>query len=450
MKEKPAAPLDSIPSLRAGWSRQEITPEKPIFLAGYPHVERISAGVHDPLWASALALESGGTSVMLVVVDLLVISAAWTRDCRTQITAQTGIPPGNIMITASHTHSSPVTATFLAWKNDPAVPPVDTDFAESACAATAQAAIAAWQALSPAEAAWTSATVPGVAGGNRLDPDGPEDPSAGLLFVRHRDGGEPLAIATFYGMHPTVLHEDSKLVSSDFIHFSRRALELAFPGAGVLWMGGVFGDQSPRRVVRAQTFDEAGRVGAAIGQHLIAALRETRDFHSDFVLSATGTTVELQGKQFPAVAEARERLEAARAHHRALQASGADRAVVRTAECTVFGAEEFMTMARAEASGEAEEWRHRYRRAEIQMLRLGPVAVAGWPGEFFVAYGLEVKARSPLPIHVCTCANGELQGYIVTPEAERAGGYEAQMGLFPAAAGRRFVEATLELAKELA
>jgi hypothetical protein len=46
-------------------------------------------------------------------------------------------------------------------------------------------------------------------------------------------------------------------------------------------------------------------------------------------------------------------------------------------------------------------------------------------------------------------ANGELQGYIVTPEAEIAGGYEAQMAVFPAAMGKRFVEATLRLIQTL-
>ena len=46
--------------------------------------------------------------------------------------------------------------------------------------------------------------------------------------------------------------------------------------------------------------------------------------------------------------------------------------------------------------------------------------------------------------------NGELHGYIVTPEAENANGYESQMSLFPAANGERFVRKTLELIRSLA
>jgi hypothetical protein len=32
-----------------------------------------------------------------------------------------------------------------------------------------------------------------------------------------------------YSMHPTVLHEDSRQVSSDFPHYTRQVLEAAFP-----------------------------------------------------------------------------------------------------------------------------------------------------------------------------------------------------------------------------
>jgi hypothetical protein len=46
---------------------------------------------------------------------------------------------------------------------------------------------------------------------------------------------------------------------------------------------------------------------------------------------------------------------------------------------------------------------------------------------------------------VITCANGELQGYIVTAAAAAGGGYEAANAVFTADNGARFVEATLAL-----
>lgn len=67
-----------------------------------------------------------------------------------------------------------------------------------------------------------------------------------------------------------------------------------------------------------------------------------------------------------------------------------------------------------------------------------------WPGEFFVEYALEVKSRRPNTF-VLTLANGELQGYIVTPEAASRGVYEATNAIFCPSNGQRMVEATLAM-----
>jgi len=434
--------------LRAGFGRADITPLSPCFLVGYPHVERVSTGTHDPLFASALCLENGGCALLFISVDLLFVSPEWTRDCRARIFAATGIPPENILIGATHTHSGPMTVDLLVWKGDPVVPPCDPEYLEFSCVATARAAIEAWSGRVSAEIAVTSADVSGLAGGNRIDPDGPEDPEAGLLVVRSLADGSPLAILAVYGMHPTVLHEDSTLFSGDFIACTRMHLEKAL-GAGVVYLNGVGGNQSPRRFVRAQTFAEAERLGLALGLRIEEALRSAGGFQTEIPLAAAGAKILMEGKTFPAKAVASARLDEARKSYEALKLANAGHAEVRTAECTVFGAEEVLTLSVAEASGEAEAFRQKYREAEVQVFRVGDTAIAGWPGEFFVEYGLEVKSRAPSRTFVATMANGELQGYIVTPDAESAGGYEAQMAVFPAAMGERFVDATLGLIQTL-
>jgi len=45
--------------LLAGWASTDIAPEEPVQLAGQFH-QRISEGVHDPITATALALETVG------------------------------------------------------------------------------------------------------------------------------------------------------------------------------------------------------------------------------------------------------------------------------------------------------------------------------------------------------------------------------------------------------
>jgi hypothetical protein len=93
--------------------------------------------------------------------------------------------------------------------------------------------------------------------------------------------------------------------------------------------------------------------------------------------------------------------------------------------------------------------RKKYSHGEVQVLRLGSSTLAGWPGEFFVEFGLEAKRRAKSPLFVSSYCNGELHGYIVTPEAEKQGGYEAQNSLFPPSVGAQYVEATLRLMSAL-
>jgi len=216
-------------SLSAGVAVRDISPLKPLFLAGYPHVARTSNGVHDPLLASALYLCDGATSLLLIGVDILFVSAQSTEFCRAAIHQATGMPPANILISATHTHSGPLTGAVLAWKEDPVVPPPDLDYMEQFHDGIIEAGIASCAAAEPARLAVTSATAEGV-GGNRLNPAGPFDSQVGLLAVQRKRDGRFLSLDLIYGMHPTVLHEDSLLVSSDFLHFTRQHISEAFAG----------------------------------------------------------------------------------------------------------------------------------------------------------------------------------------------------------------------------
>jgi len=433
--------------LWAGFGRVEITPPLPCFLAGYPHIKRTFTSVHDPLFASALCLRQRDQRILLLSLDLLFVSASWVKDCREAITEATGIPGEAILIAATHTHSGPLTVDILAWRDDPVVPPVDPDYLRFCLQSTTGAAIRAVDGLQKAEAAWTTAEVKNIAGGNRIDAVGVEDPKAGLLWIRE-SSGSPLALLSIYGMHPTVLHEDSREVSSDFIHFTRDHLEQAFPGLGVVYLNGVCGNQSPRRVVRAQTFAEAERIGRALGRKMERSLTAQTQFSDQLPLGTWQRFIELEPKRFPSLEEAARNLQQARKSYQDLRSGNAPRSEIRTAECTVFGAEEVHTLAKAEASGEVDRLRQSYRQMELQLLRIGAHRLVAWPGEFFVEHGLAVKQNAACPTWITTMANGELHGYIVTPEAEKAGGYEAQMSLFGASNGARVVAQTLDLLKE--
>lgn len=88
--------------------------------------------------------------------------------------------------------------------------------------------------------------------------------------------------------------------------------------------------------------------------------------------------------------------------------------------------------------------------AEVQVVRLGDMALVGYPGEMFCEFSLRTKADSPFnSTFVCGLTNGSL-GYIPTLEAFERGGYEPRIGANRVApdAGDQMVTAALALLHE--
>lgn len=438
-------------TLTAGAAARSITPDRPVPLFGYPHCRRISSGVHDPIWASALYLADGDRAVVLVSLDLLFVAPPVARRMRRAAAAAAGIDEACVLISCTHTHSGPVSARILAWQDDPTASAPDPDYLDWVQQQIAAAAGQAAAAARPAAMAWTTADARGV-GGNRQRSGGPTDPEASLLAVRDAASRKLAAVVLVYGMHPTVLHEDSTLVSSDFPHYARQELVERFGDQlTVLYHMAPSGDQSPRRFVQSQTFAEAERLGRELGRaaaERLDALADA-DFQSTATLDARVAEVELPRRPIPLVAEAERLLDACRREHQRLIDGEAPRAEIRTAECGVFGGEGTLTLARAAQRGELDRVLADYQPAVVQVLRLGDASIVGLPGEVFSQYALEIKRRSPMATAVVSLANGELQGYVVTDEAAAEGGYEATTAMFAPTAGPILVECALELIDRL-
>ncbi|MSU46621.1 MAG: hypothetical protein EXS42_05735 [Lacunisphaera sp.] len=422
-----------------------LTPQDSVFLFGYPHVPRFSTGVHDQLETGALFLWHEDQKVLFIANDLIFVGKQLVNDVRRRISIRTGVPTGAIAITATHTHSGPVMLDYLSNTADPVVPKADPSYLKWVADSMVEVGCEAVRSALPAEAGLAVARAEGV-GTNRHDPAGPADPEVPVFIVRAMADHRPLACMVVYAMHPTVLHEDSTLISGDFPHFTRqylRARGILPKHCPVLYHNGASGNQSPRHVTRENTFPEARRLGEKLGV-AIAGVFSSIAYTQALPVRVRSTHVELQMRALPSMEEAETRAHEVKARFEALRAAQAPRAAVRTAECDWFGTEEAVALARAKADGRLEVAAANCTPAEIQVIQLGPWNFVFWPGEFFVEYALEVKARVPMTF-VITMANGELQGYIVTPEAAARGGYEATNALFSPENGLRVVTATLAL-----
>ena len=435
--------------LVAGVATEEITPLAPVCLCGYPHAPRMSTGVHDPLLSSALFLESRGEAALLMSLDLLCLSPADALDLRARVSKAAGVPAANVFAACTHTHSGPATVPFRRWDGNGAGPAPDGGYIEQAKLKAVAAAEKARSLARPARLAWTSADATGV-GGNFLATDGTTDPEASVLAVRDARAGSLLGLALVYGMHPTVLHENTTLVSSDFPHYARQQLQTAFgPELVVLYFNGPSGDQSPRHFIKGQTFAEAERLGRQLGATVVGSvelLSETA-FEVNPDLRGSRKKVALPRRRFPGVEEAESLLNERRANLERLKSEKAPGVQVRAAECDVFGAEAGFALSRMQAQGRLDGAYAGYETAEVQALRIGGVCLAGLPGELFAEYGLGIKRLAAMKSCVASLVNGELQGHIVTPGAE--GGHESSGCLFLPEAGRLIADAALALIEGL-
>jgi hypothetical protein len=225
-------------SLRAGAAKVDVTPADTQLPKNY-------LGVLDRLYARAIVLENSATRAALITVDAGVISDATWQAVTRQLDAELGIPPVNVLLTATHTHSVP------------GPPPADY------AAKIVDAARLARQKLVPARVGYgTGASYINV---NRqiTDPktgrwwegpnrEGPSDKTVAVLEFESLSG-EPLAVYYNYAVHGVIAGQLDQ-ISGDIPGAASRYVEDAFGGDVVaVWSTGASGDQNP--IYFQQTYD---------------------------------------------------------------------------------------------------------------------------------------------------------------------------------------------------
>ena len=98
--------------LKIGWNSTDITPKGPVMLGGQMF-NRLSEGVHLPLSATAMALESGDEKAVILSVDTVSLRLFVMSKVRDRVSAATGIPALNIIASATHTHTAPQYGAIL-------------------------------------------------------------------------------------------------------------------------------------------------------------------------------------------------------------------------------------------------------------------------------------------------------------------------------------------------
>ncbi|MFZ0887854.1 MAG: hypothetical protein WA005_05320, partial [Candidatus Binataceae bacterium] len=231
-----------------GAAKREITPRSPVYLGGYGFGPvRKSVGVASPLWARALAIARGGTTVVLCAIDTQGHFLAYQAEergsqmgfaaIRRRVAQDRGLPERNLILAATHDHSGPDDAGL--WGGVPAA------YLQLVAAQTVAAIEAAIQAERPATLYRAEVdTAPVHLLRNLLPPSYPLDTELRTIFAR--DGrGQTFAALVNFSAHVAVLGKDNRLVSPDWPGAAANAIERSAPGSVAVVMVGSVGRTLP-------------------------------------------------------------------------------------------------------------------------------------------------------------------------------------------------------------
>jgi hypothetical protein len=481
-------------ALRLGWSQADLTPPEPVSLIGQLHA-RVSEGVRDPVTATALALEGAAadgspTRLVLVSCDLVGIPDSLRDGIRRRVAARLPeLPAMAIVFNATHTHTGPDVrldrdAGAIIPLNPPValpVMPAQTTH-ELLADRVAEAVVQAWQSRAPAGLAWglghavigrnrrwCRADGSAIMYGNTNDPtfrhiEGYEDHSVNLLAT-YAPGGQLTGLVINLAC-PSQVSEHEYRVSADFWHDVRVELRRRYgPQLAILPQCSAAGDQSPhhiwakpaeqrmlRLLGREPREEIALRIADAVG-HVLPAIE--REIAWTLPLAHQAEVVPLPRRMLTEAEVAAAQADAAklRADQATVIASlDADRTQLQQPRwyIKVTGC-----MLRAQwLEGVAKRFALQQREptypVEVHTVRLGEVAIATNPFEYYMDFGMHIKARSPAQQTFVVQLAGS-GTYVPSARAMKANGYGAVPAstIVGAEGGQQLAEHTVQRLQQL-
>lgn len=95
------------PGLHAGTAKVDITPKKPVNMAGYGNRKGLSKDVHDPLSARIVVFENNDKRLVLVSSDLIGFYGGTAEYMRKVLLDEFQLGPSELFLSAIHTHAGP-------------------------------------------------------------------------------------------------------------------------------------------------------------------------------------------------------------------------------------------------------------------------------------------------------------------------------------------------------
>ncbi len=437
--------------LRAGSAKVNITPPFSIPYLGYVPRQARFSGIHDPLFARAIVLDNGDKKLAIISADSLgfgndILGAGrnFTAAVRQKINNRTGIEPHNIMLACTHAHAAPETMGITRLSDVPEIAP----WLEVLIEQLASVVEIASNNLAPTRLKLGMGQVDSISHNRRARGIPVEDQIAhglldtqvGVLLCEGLENNESSIIVNF-ACHPVTV-QVQPLVSAGYPGVTTDLLERIVEGCGnCLFLQGAAGNINPIRD-DTRDFADVTRYGMTLAGEVLKIIGNLQSPEAPVMvpnLSAITETIHLPVRDLP---DSRPIKEAYQQAMRSLED-------VKTEE------EKYKALQKAREYKESLDFIEHATEpvsAEVQVMRIGDLALAATPGEMFVQLGLEIKRRSAAPnTFVVELANGWV-GYLLNPGGFAEGGYESLPGPWTKVseeAGRMLVDKSVEITKIL-
>ncbi len=448
-----------------GWASKDITPEKKVSLLGQFHV-RISEKVNDPLTTTALALESEDGHEQAVMVSL---DAAWAADtvmklCRMKL--KWDLPdfdPEKLLISATHTHTAPMSLCSVFPLPDPPglgdeVMTVD-EYDDFLSTRISEAVIEAWNNRKLGAVSWGRGHA--VIGFNRrvsyFDGTTAMYGQTNKPEFSHLEDGEDHGVEllfTYDAEHqltgmivnvpcPSQCTEREWFVSADYWHETREEIRKRHgKELFILPQCSAAGDQAPRPMINrladarmlklkgygdeydpARRQDIADKLAAVIDEVLPLVAKDIRD---QVEFGHVVSIIELLLRQVTDADLEHAKSQVAECSTRLIELKDSEpssRDYSVAFKKRIFN-QLVIDRYKEQQNGEI------FLPVELHTLRLGDVAFCSNRFEYFVDYGMRLKARSKAiqTFIIQLAGNGS---YLPTERAMQGGGYGAYVASTP-------------------
>lgn len=275
-------------------------PDPNIWMAGFDN-GRAATGVHDDLWARGVVIKSRGKTVAIVVLDLIGYFINEVETIRGLVDPAHDFD--YIQVSSTHTHEGP--DTMGLWGQTEVVAGIDPAYNDWIDQTVADCIDEAADSLVPAKVRYATTTTEGaslppnedlVADGKVLAGDGGQiiNPVVPVMQIVTRDGSSTIATIVNFASHPESLGSGNTLISSDFPHYMREAVEAELGGVAIYMSADLGVLQGPLDVdvldpatnmpAQRRTFRFAEVMGNLLAERALKALSRTQEYDSKPVI----------------------------------------------------------------------------------------------------------------------------------------------------------------------